>query len=110
MFEITVNRVNYWTYTCSIKLYRTKPPKVYPITKDEYESFEIWKFNNAKVNNIISRKQINGDRNKKITYTHDLIKCECGNSWIMDVKHIRNYTEYNVICPKCGKLFKNFKN
>lgn len=110
MFEISVDRVNYWTYTCSIKLYKTKPAKIYPITKEEYESFEIWKFNNSKVDNIIKRKQINEDRNKKISYTYDLIKCECGNSWVMDVSHIKDYSDYNVLCHKCGKVFKNFKN
>lgn len=110
MFEIGVERVNYWTFTCSIKLYKNKGAKVFPITKEEFESFELWKFNNSKVDNIIKRKQLNVDRNHVPSYTYDLIKCECGYSWIMKVNHIPKNREYLATCPKCSSIIKNFKN
>ena len=110
MFEIGVNRINYWTFTCSIKLYKNKPSKVFPITKEEYESFETWKLNNSKVSNIMKRKQLNADRNIDIDYYYDVIKCDCGNSWVENVKHIPNHSQYRIRCPKCNLIITKFKH
>lgn len=110
MFEISVDRINYWTFTCSIKLYKNKPSKVFSITKEEYESFETWKLNNLKVSNIMKRKQLNADRNIDIDYEYDVIKCDCGHSWVTNVKHIPNHSQYRVRCPKCDLITTRFKH
>lgn len=109
MYEICVNRVNYWSFTCSIKLYKNKPTKVFPITKEEYDTFNIWKFNSTKVSHIMQRKQINLSRNEKANYIYDIAKCNCGYSWIEKVDHIPMYSEYRIVCPKCGIISKKFK-